>query len=800
MRRKKPQPKKWVKPALLLAIGGVGYWSNGLSNTMPDKGMATAGDKLALESVVERPDPMEKFHGEIKPLLESYCFDCHGDGSHKGGLDFDEYPDLKSMVTDREKWLKVKEHLSLQLMPPLDEDQPEEKERLKLVNWIDKAVFPVNADDPDPGAVVMRRLNRNEYRNTIRDLLGADLEVDRLLPLDDTGYGFDTIAEVHTVSSAHIEKYLNAAEVALTHVLEIGAQPFPEKAFKNADFSSDRRSREDSFRFTVNGYSSLKPRLKEGEYMLVVHASSSRAGDEDSIMAVKVDGKVLKEFPIAHGKGGDAQIVVSTLPLTLAQNSLLELGFINDFHDPDHLAGRFRDRNLYIHEVKLIGPVNQSNPQKSAKHLAIFPPRLIKQSDEAYALEVWRNFARRAFRRPVNLDEVMPYRKFLEPLSDGDSLYGRHDGAELEDQIALGLQAMLVSSEFLYIKNSAQSEVGDKSLLTEHALASRLSYFLWSTMPDDRLMRLADHGELREKLTVEIDRLLDDSRSEQFIKNFSGQWLQLRSLNVHTADAKIFPMWDKKLRQYAVTETEMFLSHLLKNNLSVKQCLDADYTFLNQDLAKHYGLKDVQGAHFRQVNLTDDRRGGLLGQASILTLTSNPNRTSPVLRGKWILENILGTPPPPPPADIPEFQPDEKENLHTSLRSQLELHRKSTACASCHNLMDPLGFALENFDAVGRWRDKENGNAIDNQGTLISGESFRGSGELKSVLLSHKVEPFIRCLSEKLMTYSLGRGVEYYDKPAIDEILLKSSKSDHSFRALIHAVCESVPFQQTRTK
>ncbi len=785
MSRRRKKPSKILKPLLLIAMVSLGYFAYGLKE-IPSQSETTTTDRVSLKPAL--PDPMVKFHSEVKPILETYCFDCHGDGSHKGGLDFDEYPNLAAMVNDREKWSKVKEHLSLQLMPPLDEDQPEMKERLKLVNWIDGAIFPTNPDDPDPGSVVMRRLNRNEYRNTIKDLLGAELKVETLLPLDDTGYGFDTIGEVHTVSSAHIEKYLNAAEIALNQVLVIGDQPFVEREYTSEDFSKVKKSG-DSFRFSRNGFSSLKPNLAKGKYKLVVHASSSQAGDDEAVMAVKVNNNVIKKFVIAHGGGGDGQVVVSELALDLNKSSQLELGFINDFYDPDNPNKRRRDRNLFIEEVKLIGPIDKPRPEKSAKHLAIFPQKAVGQSEEDYALEVWKNFAQRAFRRPVTLKEILPYKNFLELPSD-----------ELDEKILVGLQAMLISSDFLYIHSPPQSASGEKSLLTEHALASRLSYFLWSTMPDEGLMDLANKGELRNNLTAEIDRMLDDPRSEQFVKHFSGQWLQLRSLDIHTADAKLFPMWNKKLRQSAVTETEMFLSHLLKNDLSAKECLDADYTFINQDLAKHYGIKGVKGDHFRKVSLTDKRRGGLLGQASILTLTSNPNRTSPVLRGKWILENILGTPPPPPPADIPDLQPDEKENLHASLRSQLELHRKKAACASCHNLMDPLGFALENFDAVGRWREKENGNLIDNHGVLISGESFNGSGELKSVLLSHKVEPFIRCLSEKLLTYSIGRGVEYYDKPAIDKILTESAQKDHSLRAIIHAVCESVPFQQTRTQ
>jgi len=367
------------------------------------------------------------------------------------------------------------------------------------------------------------------------------------------------------------------------------------------------------------------------------------------------------------------------------------------------------------------------------------------------------------------------------------------------------MQAILCSPEFLYIRSTPQSTAQDVSPLNELALASRLSYFLWSSTPDDILLKKAANKQLRNDLTNEINRMLNDPKADQFIKNFSGQWLQLRDLKVNSPDSQLFPRWNDQIQKDAISETHHFLRHLLKHNVSLLDCIDSNYSFLNERLAKFYGVEGIKGKDFRKVifpanQKNGDSRGGLLTQLSILTVTSYPDRTSPVLRGKWILENILGTAPPPPPGDIPSLPADDKQSRDLSLRKQLEVHRKKAECAACHNLLDPLGFTMENYNAIGQWRNSDNGKPIDSFGKLITGETFKNSRDLKKILRENKADDFLHCISEKLLTYSIGRGLEYYDKYALEDIIHETKQKNLTFRSLIHAVCNSTPFQMTRTK
>jgi hypothetical protein len=399
--------------------------------------------------------------------------------------------------------------------------------------------------------------------------------------------------------------------------------------------------------------------------------------------------------------------------------------------------------------------------------------------------------ASKVFRRPVTMDEIKPYSQFLD--TDDESTEG------LQRQILLGIQAMLSSPKFLFIKSTPVNPHQSVSPLTEIALASRLSYFLWSSTPDEALLRKARNNLLYKTLTEEINRMLDDPKAERFISNFGGQWLQLRDLDVISPDPNIYPRWNKALKNDAISESQHFLKHLLHSDASLLDCIDADYSFLNERLAKFYGIKGVTGNHFRKVTFNDKNRGGLLTQISVLTLTSYPNRTSPVLRGKWILENILGTAPPPPPGDIPSLEPDTEHHKNLSFRKQLEQHRQKAECAACHNLLDPLGFTLENYNAIGEWRLTDNGKPIDTFGKLISGETFNNGAEMKSVLRVNKADDFLHCITEKLLTYSIGRGLEYYDQPALESIITDTNKNNLTFRSLIHAICGSTPFQKTRT-
>lgn len=778
--------KQLLQICLFILLGLLGWYVGGLvknpsSNAPPIK---------PAEATAPAFDPETHFitfQKDVQPIMEQYCYDCHMDGENKGSLDLDKFTSFATMTQDRESWGKIKEHLELKLMPPVDKDQPKDAEKALIADWIDRTIFYTDPENPDPGKVALRRLNRNEYQNTIYDLLGVKVDVTTLLPLDDTGYGFDTISDVHTVSPAHIEKYLTAAETALNQATVIGDTP---RAIKN--YSIDKlRYQPDKIKagnFFISGSAEIPTKsLDSGVYQLEIIASSTPAGDEEAILEIRDGNTVLAKVEIPHGNAH----TLTKLKITLAKTSALSIAYINDLWDPDQPDRNRRDRNVQLHEVKIIGPMNGKSPAKPASHNALLPDRLISQTAESYALEVWFNFASKAFRRPVSLSEIRPYTQFLD--TNDESKNG------LQRQILLGIQAMLSSPKFLFIQSTPADSDHPVSPLTEMALASRLSYFLWSSTPDEILLKKAQNNQLKKTLTEEINRMLDDPKAARFISNFGGQWLQLRDLDIISPNPKIYPTWTKSLKNDAIRESHTFLKHLLESDASLLDCIDADYSFINERLAKIYGVADVTGEHFRKVKFTDNQRGGLLTQISVLTLTSYPNRTSPVLRGKWILENILGTAPPPPPGDIPSLEPDDKNHHNLSFRKQLEQHRQKAECAACHNLLDPLGFTLENYNAIGEWRLTDNGNPIDSFGKLISGETFNNGAEMKSVLRKNKSDDFIHCISEKLLTYSIGRGLEYYDRPALEKIITQTRQNKLTLRSLIHAVCGSTPFQMTRT-
>lgn len=786
--------KRILKICLFMMLGLLGWYIGGLAknSSTNSSNSEPSSPTPAKTSLLPVPkfDPETHYvtyQKNVKPILEQYCYDCHMDGEEKGELNLDKFTTFASMTQDRESWYKVKQHLNLQLMPPVDERQPKASETTLISNWIDKTIFYTDPKNPDPGKVVLRRLNRNEYQNSFYDLLGVKIDVEGLLPLDDTGYGFDTISDVHTVSPAHIEKYLTAAETALNQAIVIDDMPWPEKKFpiENLNYEpSDIKAGN----FYISGTVVIPTRsLKPGIYELEFIASSTPAGDEEAIMEIRNNEKTLAKVEIPHKEFQ----TLSKSKVTLTKDSQLSLAYVNDFYDADHPNASRRDRNIQLHEVKLTGPIDGKRQKKPATHTALLPGREVSQTPESYALEVWTNFARKAFRRPVSLSEIQPYTQFLDP--DDQSPHA------LERQILLGFQAMLSSPKFLFIESTPENSTLTISPLTELALASRLSYFLWSSAPDEILIEKANKNELRKNLTSEINRMLDDPKAVRFIENFGGQWLQLRNLDVSSPDPTLYPKWTKSLKNNAIKESQYFLKHLLESDASILDCIDADYSFLNEELAKAYGIDGVSGEHFRKVTFSDKLRGGLLTQISILTLTSYPNRTSPVLRGKWILENILGTPPPPPPGDITSLEPDNEKHKDLSLRKQLEQHRQKAECAACHNLLDPLGFTLENYNAIGEWRDSDKGIPIDSFGKLISGESFNNGAEMKSVLKENKADDFIHCLSEKLLTYSIGRGLEYYDQPALKKIITQTKENKLTLRSLIHAVCLSTPFQMTRT-
>ncbi|MBK1882785.1 DUF1592 domain-containing protein [Luteolibacter pohnpeiensis] len=737
-------------------------------------------------------DPAQQFHDEIEPIFINYCYDCHGDGLSKGDLALDEYQSIDSMIANRSVWKRIRDHIDFRLMPPPDEYQPSDLERSKLVKWIDDAVFPIDPDHPDPGHVTLRRLNRTEYRNTIQDLLGANIKVDEILPPDDSGYGFDHIGDVLTISPLHLERYLDAAKEALDQAVHLKPMPFPQIKIEGNQLAGEGgEPSKEGWYFYGNGTASKEVNLpKPGRYLIkVIAGGTSGAG-----IAPKLD--FLLEDEVMHTWDITAPIEAPkeySTEITIESGNRFKVGaaFTNDFWDETIPDPNQRDRNVRLKRLVIEGPLDGPRQPKPARHRQIYGSREEGQDDRSYMLAVLDRFARRAFRRPPEPGEIEHYLVFLKT--------AEQNGENVDYAIRHALEAMLVSPAFLFHEEPKTGEShGDIRLISEYALASRLSYFLWSSMPDQQLFDLAASGKLRENLKAQVERMIASPKSGQFVENFAGQWLQLRDLQSIFPDNKIFPDYDGNLARSMATETLMLFSDVLHQNEPVDRLLDADYTFLNQKLAEHYGIDGIQGNEFRKVSLEGTERRGILNQGSVLTLTSYPRRTSPVLRGKYVLENILDTPPPPPPPNIPQLEAAGAHGKNLSLRQQMELHRSDPSCSSCHALMDPIGFGLENFNAVGAWRSEDRGKPIDSSGKLADGSTFANSTELRE-LISGKQRPlFHRALATKLLTYALGRGLEWYDRPAVDQIVLKAETEESRFIPLILAVIDSVPFQYQR--
>lgn len=736
-------------------------------------------------------DQVARYKKEVEPLLVNYCFDCHGDGSHKGELAIDSFKDIAAMQKNREVWKRIREHIGYKLMPPADEDQPSDQERQQLLSWIDAAVFPVDPAHPDPGRVLLRRLNREEYRNTIKDLLGVDLEVENILPPDDSGYGFDNIGDVLTLSPVHIERYLTAARQALDRAVHPDPMPRPERKIAGSILEGPGRRSEDGHYLWKAGEAVCNPEFQQpGRYLLKVVAGGTWGGNEPPKMELRLDGNLVSTWEVKNLMDTQKWYTVEVDIPTKGPHRV-GVTFPNDFWDETIKDPSKRDRNLMVNRVEIQGPMDGPLPPKPETHRAIYGERRSNEDDKAYALRVLSGFARHAFRRTPQAGEVERYLRFIGVAGS--------QGQSLEHGIRLAMEAMLASPSFLFREEPVQGGgKADKIVqLGEHALASRLSYFLWSSMPDDRLLDLADAGQLRQHLDEEIQRMIGSPKSERFISNFGGQWLQLRNLTSASPDEKRFTNYNRSVGRDMRKETDLFLTDILRSNLPVSTLLDADYSFLNGNLARFYGIQGVDGKEFRKVSLAGTPRRGLMGQGAVLMVTSYPTRTSPVLRGKYVLQNLLDMTPPPPPPNIPQLGGNHGKNL--TLREQMELHRKDPSCANCHALMDPIGFAYEQFDAVGSFRNDDRGNRIDTAGKLADGESFANPAELRELILRKHGGEFQRALASKLLTYALGRGTDWYDRPAIDAITAKAAKDDGRFQTFIRAVIDSVPFQYRRS-
>lgn len=800
-RSQKPQAKTWLGlgiagAVLLLGVVILQSQKPGGSEQASAETAAIPTDEL--QFVAQKPHPAsgERFEQTVAPFLKKYCFDCHGNGAEEGGLKLDEFQKPEAFETNRKRAESIFKMINGNIMPPEEGEHPPMEERLAAVDWIDARLNYVDCDlPPDPGRVTIRRLNRAEYNNTIRDLVGIDFEPAADFPSDEVGNGFDNIGDVLSLPPLLLEKYLDAAEVIakkaiIAHPERFGTQRI---AGKDLERTGSAGNTNDGGFVTMSSSGSVIAKVQvasKGEYIVRVDAMADQAGSELAKVELRLDDKKVKVFDVKGQRKAESY----ETKLTMNPGShKLEAAFINDFYDPKAKDRNQRDRNLYVRQIEVV-PTDVSLVELPETHRQIIFLSPDKTTPPKVALErILTRFIGRAFRRPALPAEVEKFTNLgLMALSREETF---------EQAVQLAVTGVLVSPHFLFrVEDHAQPNNPAKVVpVTDYELASRLSYFLWSSMPDEELFQLAAQAKLRDPdiLESQVRRMLKDAKSEALVENFGSQWLNLRNLNEVSPDPKLFPAFSDALRKDMRQETEAFFTAIIREDLSVMDFLFGEFTFLNERLAKHYGISGVKEDAFQKVSLKGTSRKGVLTQASILTLTSNPTRTSPVKRGKWILENLLNEAPPPPPPNVPELEATAKSSPGLSLRKQLELHRASPNCASCHKMMDPLGLGFENFNAIGQWRDQDGKLPVDATGELPGGSRFNGPMELIQ-LLKQKAPEFRRCLAEKMLTYALGRGLEYYDRCAVDTITANMEKADNRFSSLVLEIVKSQPFLYRR--
>jgi hypothetical protein len=975
-----------VALAATAALGGCAFFSAGpRAQAPPAKPVAAAKMPAADPSAFADVEFREK----VTPLLKTYCYDCHGNGQKTGGLALDAYASAAAVTADAKTWDKLYRYVRTHQMPPSTEDQPTEAQRKEIYGWVDARLDEYYTQHPDPGRITIHRLNKSEYNNSIRDLVGLDVHPADDFPMDDSGYGFDNIADVLSLPPMLMEKYMASATKVLDQAIptepvvsrinrtpaslaEVAYYSFGDRgdgwvrlnsgndgyaavdvdvpatgeyimrilAFSrvdgdpginggsvaagiqgkgpmtaslqlegtvvrnvavvedeshprvyemrvaaapgkrrfqvvvhhyrggdNEDIISNAKIGRDqpgpifikyieiegplphaceiytpaklagtglgenlpdgSRRLNGEGEISVPVELaQEGNVTFRVTAVATRSGKDPAQLELRADGKPIQQFdvlapatrlPAPRGARGPrlAPELLAGIPQMYEITAKLPAGkhqfsaaFLNPFSDPKNPDPNLVQRAVIISSVQVVkedepparAPMPDAVVRLFQRHGVDTPPQEIFSDAKSAAAEnaargILADFASQAWRRPVpqkQLDGLM--RVYAACIDQGATFLGG---------VKMGMEAVLVSPRFLfrgaYDSAEATGRVIQAQIQTidKYTLAERLSYFLWSSTPDQELLDLAGRGELRKNLPAQVRRMLADPKSQALVENFAGQWLQFRGLETFQP-AKTFTKFDPALQAAIKKEPELFFNYVMREDRSILEFLDADYTFANQRLAEFYGVPGVSGADFQKVSLVGTPRRGILTEAGILLLTSNPTRTSPVKRGKWVLENVLGAPPPPPPPNVPPLD-DTHRQLTGTLRQQMEQHRANVLCASCHSIMDPIGFGLENFDAIGDYRTVDaQKQAIDSSGTLITGESFDGALELSKVLSTSRQEDFQYCFSEKMLTYALGRGVEYYDRAALDRIVDHLQKSDNRFSSLIEAIVTSTPFQMER--
>lgn len=791
------------------------------------------------------------FADAVLPFLSQNCYACHGTDDAVGKLNIARLDSPQSIQEHRDQWEAIAEKMATGEMPPAGFPPPPAEQRTVVVGWLNAELERI--DDlvpPNPGRVTARRLNRAEYNNTVRDLLGVRFRPADDFPQDDSGYGFDNIGDALSLSPVLMEKYLSAAE-AISRTAVFGVKELKpaltrfDPAFMNFDESTEAPTIYDETGLSLPGALHVTHRFPaDGEYDFTGLIRGFRPpGSEPIPMAFWIDGEMVASVDVEMPSSGELSGQTGTIRHHVtAGDHWLAVSFLKLYHglppvyngpepsksppappaDPEELfrpppgatpedlaalearkqrfiarqaqqagnadARRRASAGFFMSNLDVTGPYNQQlGPSEESKRL-LYVCDPSRGANPACTREILTNLATRAYRRPAAEAEVDELAGLVEMV--------QRTGDSFEEGLALAVQRVLISPNFLFrIEHGTESEGEPFEAVAGYELASRLSYFLWSSMPDDELMRLAGEGRLRDGvvLDAQVRRMLQSPKAQALVENFGGQWLQFRALESVKPDRDAFPAFQEYLRRSMREETERFFAYIIQQDRPVTDFIGADYTFLNEKLADFYGIAGVKGNEFRKVDLAGTPRGGVLTQASILTVTSYANRTSPVLRGKWVLENILNAPPPPPPPGVPPLEASSVGPA-ASLREKMEAHRTNTTCASCHARMDPLGFGLENFDAIGAWRTKDGEHDVDASGKLPDGRSFNGPAELRDILTADR-DAFTVGMTERMLTYALGRGLEAYDRRTVRSIAHETAGNDYRFSSLVAGIVKSLPFQ-----
>jgi len=745
-----------------------------------------------------------------------YCDTCHLGPKARAGVSLQSL-NLADLGSNGKTWEKVLHVLRTGQMPPPGTLRPDEDAVQTLIKAIDGERDRVADVRPTPGRPTLHRLNRSEYGNAIRDLLGLQVDVAELLPPDDSGYGFDNIGDVLTVSPELLDRYLLAAgKISRQAVGDTKVPPaYQTYSIHHGLKQDDRMS--DNLPIGSRGGTVIEHRFPvDGEYEISIELQRGRAEEvlgngRERKLDLRVDDEAVKDFTIPASRGRRADIntgvVVGNsdgykvrMPVKAGSHTIAAT-FQKDTVLPEGILFKPRFDNIQSHfegvgAISIAGPYNVQGPGDTPSREKIFTCHPAGSADEmACAEKILTGIVHRAYRRPVAADD-MP--ELLALYKQGAAAGGFEQG------VRLALQKILVSPDFIFRVelDPADTAPGSARQVTDVELASRLSFFLWSSIPDDELLAVAESGKLRDPSVLEgqVQRMLADSRSKALVKNFAGQWLFMRNIPAVQPDPAAFPTWDENLRNAMLKETELWLESQMREDRSVVDLLKTDYTFVNQRLAEHYGIKGIWGNEFRRIAVEDPRRQGLLGQASVMAVTAYPNRTAPTVRGKWVLEQLLGAPPPPPPPNVPFLKEDAAHGKLT-MRQRMEEHRTAPQCAVCHKIMDPIGFALENLDGIGKWRDlggDEGTEPIDTAGVLPDGTKFDGPAGLRDVLISRH-DLFVENFVERLLTYAIGRGTEEYDRPIIRRIAREAAPGD-KWSSIILSIVKAKPFQMIQSR